>query len=183
MKSTLEIFPHNYIDMPSNEDIAIMLEDILQRADNVNTIVYKIQQEPCPYYQEALILLLNDQLKDFYHKRDERFGYYRQHDWIPYWQNRNEEIKKLLHQCERLQTQSPPSPVKELPAQIEYKHQHDSSIDVQRVADKLKVVLQQTVSDIKEYKDSMHAFPITINVHVSVAGDLVDVKGNFIKRY
>ena len=181
MKSTLEIFPHNYPDIPSDKGIAIMLRDILKHADSVNSIVYEIQQETCPYYQEALIRLLSDQLDDFYHKKDERFGYYRLNDWIPYWQNKDDEIKELLRQCEQQQKQLKQASIEESSTQIhDTQTENPPTISIQTDRPSTTIKVSQQI------KDSIGSFKELLSEIVeSTPGRIVNIyiEGLTIQNY
>ena len=69
-----QIFPINYPDVPTHEDIEFMFKEILNHSDSVNQVVREIEKETCPYYKEALIHCLAAKLDDWYDKQKEIAG-------------------------------------------------------------------------------------------------------------
>lgn len=100
------IFPGDYLDIPTCQDIELMLQEILNRSDSVDGAVYKIDQETCPYYKEALICCLEDKLPNLYQSCSELAGYYSDGHWIPYWQDPKAHIRELKKKYQQQQASS-----------------------------------------------------------------------------
>ena len=92
-----QIFPANYPDIPSQQDIEAMFQDILNHSDSVNQVVCTIEEESCPYCKEALTHCLADKIDIWYLKRRPIAGYEHGNSWIPYWQEPKDKIRQLIN--------------------------------------------------------------------------------------
>lgn len=162
-----QIFPPNYPDMPTWQDIEWMFQDILNRSDSVELFVYKIDQENCPYYKEALVLLLEERLPEWYLERKEIAGNYYGNDWKPYWQQPKDKIAELLRkyrqqqELEPVAIQQPVQATLDLPLEI-VSHQQALTDSIKKVKDTVLDVMK----DIKPPQPIVIHMPIYINSHV-----------------
>ena len=92
-----QIFPINYPDVPTHEDIEFMFKEILNHSDSVNQVVREIEKESCPYYKEALIRRLADDLDYWYENQKSIAGIDHGDCWIPYWQEPKDKIRQLIN--------------------------------------------------------------------------------------
>lgn len=54
MKNLSQIFPINYPNPPSEEDLQFEVQDMLRYADSPMDILDTINKIPCPYYRKAI---------------------------------------------------------------------------------------------------------------------------------
>ena len=92
-----QIFPINYPDVPTHEDIEFMFKEILNHSDSVNQVVREIEKETCPYYKESLIRRLADDLDYWYENQKSIAGIDHGDCWIPYWQEPKDKIRQLIN--------------------------------------------------------------------------------------
>lgn len=173
------IFPSNYPDIPTCQDIELMLQDILNRSDSVDGAVYKIDQEACPYYKEALVCCLEEKLPKLYQSCSELVGYYSGGYWIPYWQDPKAHIRELKKK---------------------YQHQQDSSANIfsqeqpeakpREMTKVIKQVGEETINRVKQVVcDSIQEIapnqPIQITQHITIPIYIVngDNNGTFAAQY
>ena len=109
MTDLTNIFPTNYPDRPSTEDLEIMFQDILDRSDSVLKVVSKIENESCPYCQEALVRLLAQRLPTWYNTQDPIAGIDYGDHWIPYWQEPQRILRELIDKYQAQQNTPPVS--------------------------------------------------------------------------
>ena len=142
MTDLTNIFPTNYPDRPSTEDLEIMFKDILDRTDSVLKVVSKIENESCPYYQEALVRLLAQRLPTWYNTQDPIVGIDYGDHWIPYWQEPQRIIRELIDKYQARQNMSPVSMPIAAPVEKIVRHVQQS------VQQTIKQAVQQAVKDI-----------------------------------
>ena len=142
MTDLTNIFPTNYPDRPSTEDLEIMFQDILNRSDSVLKVVSKIEKESCPYYQEAPVRLLAQRLPTWYNTQDPIAGIDYGDHWIPYWQEPQRIIRELIDKYQALQNTLPVSMPIAAPVEKIVRHVQQS------VQQTIKQAVQQAVKDI-----------------------------------
>lgn len=54
MKNLSQIFPINYPNPPSEEDLQFEVQNMLRHADSPMDILDTINKIPCPYYRKAI---------------------------------------------------------------------------------------------------------------------------------
>lgn len=160
MTDLTNIFPISYPDRPSQQDIEIMFQDILNRSDSVDKVVYKIEKESCPYYKQALIHILEDRLPDWNITHNPIAGRQYGESWVPYWQEPQDKIRKLIekYQLEQLHTILPAPaelPIEPPPAPRPTITQH------------VKDSVKQVVNDLLAIKEIAQSQTIIIqNLHI-----------------
>ena len=171
MTNLTNIFPANYPDKPSTEELEIMFKDILDRSDTVDMVVSKIEKESCPYYKEALIRYMANKIDGWYQKRSEIAGVHHGDYWIPYWQKPDEQIDKLIHKYEAEQRQTslittaPLSPL------------------IPNITQQVKESVKQVVSELKTIKEITQAKTIQITVQMPIYIVYGDNNGTFAGQY
>lgn len=161
MTDLTNIFPINYPDRPSQQDIEFMFQDILNRSDSVDKVVYKIEMESCPYYKEAFIRILQDRLHDWNITRNPIAGREYGDSWFPYWQEPQDKIRKLVekYQTEQLHTILP-APADELPIEPQ-------PAPRPTVTQHVKNLVIQVVNDLLAIKEMAQSQTIIIqNLHI-----------------
>ena len=142
MTDLTNIFPTNYPDKPSTEDLEIMFQDILNRSDSVLKVESKIEKESCPYYQEALVRLLAQRLTSWYNTQDPIAGIDYGDHWIPYWQEPQRIIRELIDKYQAQQNMPPVSMPITAPVEKIVRHVQQS------VQQTIQQAVQQAVKDI-----------------------------------
>ena len=151
-----QIFPDNYSDMPTVQDIQMIFNEILNRSDSVRDIVCRIDDESCPYYKHALVLYLADQLDEWYRKQKDIAGFQQGDHWFPYWQEPKDEIRYYVEKYRKEQkahpyttTDTPPTPTP-------------------KVVEHLKSSIQHVVAELSAIKNAAQYPHITIHMPVYI---------------
>lgn len=110
-----QIFPINYPDVPTHEDIEFMFKEILNHSDSVNQVVREIEKETCPYYKEALIHCLAAKLDYWYENQKSIAGIDHGDCWIPYWEQPQDKIRQLVNRYQAEQKQFTYNPLQTSP--------------------------------------------------------------------
>jgi hypothetical protein len=106
-----QIFPTDYPERPSQKDIEIMFQDILNHSDSVDSIVCAIDDEPCPFYKEALTHCIEDNIDAWYQRRHPIAGVEYGNAWIPYWQDPHAKLRQLINKYQNHQLHYTYTPV------------------------------------------------------------------------
>lgn len=171
MTNLTNIFPANYPDKPSTEELEIMFKDILDRSDTVDMVVSKIEKESCPYYKEALVRCIADKIDRWYQKEAEIAGCKHGNYWIPYWQKPKERIKELIHKYEAEQRDTTPCTTTLPPASIP------------NITQQVKESVKQVVSELKTIKEITQAKTIQVTVQMPIYIVYGDNNGTFAGQY
>lgn len=171
-----QIFPSTYLDMPSWQDIEIMLQEILNRSDSVDMVVSKIDKEPCPYYKETLIRCLQDRYPLLYKSDKEMLGYYSSDCWYPYWPEPKDKFRELINQYQAEQKAIPvlepeqeecniPTAEVKLPPVV-----YHSDIQEVPTATTIKQIVSGLKQVVKEFNSlyEQNMQPITIHIPVYI---------------
>ena len=161
MTDLTNIFPISYPDRPSQQDIEIMFQDILNRSDSVDKVVYKIEKESCPYYKQALIHILEDRLPDWNTTHNPIAGREYGDSWVPYWQEPQDKIRKLIekYQVEQLHTILP------APAELPIE---PASAPRPTITQHVKDSVKQVVNDLMAIKEMAQSKNIHITIHAPI---------------
>lgn len=165
------IFPTNYPDRPSSEEIELMFKEILNRSDSVDMVVSNIENESCPYYKEALIRYMANKIDGWYQKRSEIAGVHHGDYWIPYWQKPDEQIDKLIHKYEAEQRQTslittaPQSPL------------------IPNITQQVKASVKHVISELKTIKEITQVKTIHITVQMPIYVINGDNNGTLAGQY
>ena len=173
-----QIFPANYPDIPSQQDIEAMFQDILNHSDSVNQVVCTIEEESCPYCKEALTHCLADNLDMWYLKRRPIAGYEHGNSWVPYWQQPKDNIRKLLNKFQTEQkhysyisTDNGHSPAADC-----LDHSAIPLSQTNSIPSKLKSAIQQVAKELAAIKIPPAAQPIVIqNMPITIHCYLGDI--------
>lgn len=165
------IFPTNYPDRPSSDEIEFMFKEILNRSDSVDMVVSNIEKESCPYYKEALVRCMADKIEGWYKKQAEIAGIKSGDYWIPYWQEPTEQIDKLIHKYEAEQRETPLI----IP-------ETQSSL-IPNITQQVKASVKHVVSEIKTIKEITQAKTIHITVQMPIYVINGDNNGTLAGQY
>lgn len=177
MTNLTNIFPTNYPDRPSAEELELIFTEILNRSDSVKTVVAKIEKESCPYYKLALVHLLAQRLPDWYDSQDPMAGYDCWNGWIPYWQDPDVKIQELISKYEAQQytsnytttiTQAPKDFVEQLTKTVK-----------KAINTVTQTIQQESIPPLATAPVTIHN---TINIHFHIAGDMVENNGTLNKN-
>ena len=168
-----QIFPDNYPDMPTVQDIQVIFKEILNRSDSVRDIVCRIDDESCPYYKHALVLYLADQLDEWYRKQKDIAGFQQGDLWIPYWQEPKNEIRYYVEKYRKEQKAytytTTATRVEEIiePTVCEVIPKPTVSL-TPKVVEHLKSSIQQVVAELSAIKNAAQYPHITIHMPVYI---------------
>ena len=151
-----QIFPDNYLDLPTMQDIQVIFKEILNRSDSVRDIVCHIDNESCPYYKHALVLYLADQLDEWYRKQKDIAGFQQGDLWIPYWQEPKDEIRYYVEKYRKEQKA------------YTYTTTATPSTPTPKVVEHLKSSIQQVVAELSAIKNAAQYPHITIHMPVYI---------------
>ena len=151
-----QIFPDNYPDMPTMQDIQVIFKEILNRSDSVRDIVCHIDNESCAYYKHALVLYLADQLDEWYRKQKDLAGFQQGDLWIPYWQEPKDEIRYYVEKYRKEQKA------------YTYTTTATPSTPTPKVVEHLKSSIQQVVAELSAIKNAAQYPHITIHMPVYI---------------
>ena len=165
------IFPTNYPDRPSSEEIELMFKEILNRSDSVDMVVSNIEKESCPYYKEALIRYMANKIDGWYQKRSEIAGVHHGDYWIPYWQKPKEHIEQLINKYEAEQREIPQTT------------SAAQSTQIPNIAQQVKASVKQVVSELKTIKEITQAKTIHITVQMPIYVINGDNNGTLAGQY
>ena len=97
MTNLSHIFPSDYLNPPTEEDLQFEVQDLLCRTDYPPQLLTKIDAMQCPYYKEALMQCLKQEWHQMVERRDERTGYYdTENNWIICWLDAELEMKRYI---------------------------------------------------------------------------------------
>jgi hypothetical protein len=165
------IFPTNYPDRPSSEEIELVFKEILNRSDSVDMVVSNIEKESCPYYKEVLVRCMADKIDGWYQRQAEIVGIKQGDYWIPYWQKPNEQIEKLIHKYEAEQRETSlitPAPQSSL---------------IPNITQQVKASVKHVVSELKTIKEITQAKTIHITVQMPIYVINGDNNGTLAGQY
>jgi hypothetical protein len=178
MTDLTNIFPTNYPDRPSTDELECLFKDILNRADSVNSVVATIEKESCPYYKLALVHLLARRLNEWYDTQAPMAGYHCSNGWIPYWQEPNCKIRELIRKYEAQQpTANYTTTLKQAPKEV-----------VEQLTKSVKQAINAITQTIQQPSTQpLATAPLTIhntiNIHFHIAGDMVENHGTLNKNH
>lgn len=159
-----QIFPDNYPDIPTMQDIQVIFKEILNRSDSVRDIVCHIDDESCPYYKHALVLYLADQLDEWYRKQKDIAGFQQGDHWLPYWQEPKDEIRYYVEKYRKEQKAytytTTATRVEEIPK--------PTVSPTPKVVEHLKSSIQQVVAELSAIKNAAQYPHITIHMPVYI---------------
>lgn len=100
MKNLSQIFPINYPNPPSEEDLQFEVQDMLRHADSPMDILDTINKIPCPYYRKAIASMTPCHWHDMEHMGKEPAVYIDSegHGRIT-WINIDADIRKIIKQA------------------------------------------------------------------------------------
>lgn len=97
MTNLSHIFPSDYINPPTEEDIQLEVQDMLCHTDYPIKLLSTIAQHPCPFYREALMVCLEQQWSEMVNIQHHLTGYYDGDGrWIIYWPDAESEMKRMI---------------------------------------------------------------------------------------
>ena len=171
MTDLTNIFPTNYPDRPSSEEIELMFKEILNRSDSVDMIVSKIEKEACPYYKEALVRCMADKIDGWYKRQAEIAGIDYGDYWKPYWQEPKAYIDQLIHKYEEEQRET-----------THITSESQSSL-IPNITQQVKASVKHVVSELKTIKEITQANTIHITVQMPIYVINGDNNGTFAGQY
>ena len=173
-----QIFPINYPDVPTHEDIEFMFKEILNHSDSVNQVVREIEKETCPYYKEALIHCLAAKLDYWYENQKSIAGIDHGDCWIPYWEQPQDKIRQLVNRYQAEQKQFTYNPLQTSPL-VAADCPDLSAIPLSQtnsIPSKLKSAIQQVAKELAAIKIPPAAQPIVIqNMPITIHCYLGDI--------
>lgn len=104
MSNLSYIFPGDYPNPPSEQDLQIEVQELLYRCSNDKQIMDYLQRIPCPYLRKAVTLCFQDNWHQLEQLRDERTGYYDSDSaWRKSWVYLDADIKLIIQKANQEQ--------------------------------------------------------------------------------
>lgn len=97
MLNLTQIFPANYPNMPTAEELNFEVQEMLRRCDNDKQIMDWLNHIPCPYMRKAICLCFQGKWHELEKLRDDRTGYYDSDGgWRIAWLYMDSDIKLIV---------------------------------------------------------------------------------------
>lgn len=156
------IFPVDYPNIPTYEDLEIEVQDMLCRSDNPKQVLCKIQSLDCPYYKEALTRCYNDIWRHMVDRQDPA-TYYEDGDGhkIANWPEAQYDMKRLIRQLwDEQEAYCKPAII----ADTQTLQKAAEVLASTAVTQQLKKSVTQAVTQVCTAEEILAAKPIIVNI-------------------
>ena len=170
MKNLSQIFPCDYLNPPTVEDLYFEVQEMLCYSDTPLQVLDKIQSLDCPYYKEALLLCYMDTWLQMV-KKEDPITYYEDGDGnkIANWPDAVYDMKRLIKRYRNEQDSF-------VYTATDLRPTHQRSI-TQHVKDSVKQVVNDLLA-IKEIAQSQTIIIQNLHIHnhyyYSTVGQVTD---------
>lgn len=104
LRSLNQIFPVDYPQIPTIEDLKFEVQDMLRHCETANMILHYLQQIKCPYYQEALTIQTQQSWHEMEQSRKEPAVYIDMEGiWHYSWIDIDSALRSIIKKAHALQ--------------------------------------------------------------------------------